>query len=68
MSTVQRITDLGRTLRDVQNLINYGVLPLVFVHPEDYDRIDKENVLHVRGLHRARAAGTSRSNAMARLP
>jgi aconitate hydratase len=36
-----------------QNLINYGVLPLVFVHPEDYDRLQKGNVLRVRDLHRA---------------
>jgi aconitate hydratase len=36
-----------------QNLINYGVLPIVLVHPEDYDRLDKGNVLHVRDLHRA---------------
>jgi aconitate hydratase len=36
-----------------QNLINYGVLPLVFVHPEDYDRLDKEDVLYVRDLHGA---------------
>jgi aconitate hydratase len=33
-----------------QNLINYGVLPLVFVHPEDYDRLNKEDVLYVRDL------------------
>jgi aconitate hydratase len=36
-----------------QNLINYGVLPLVFVHPEDYDRLHKGDVLLVRDLHRA---------------
>jgi aconitate hydratase len=40
-----------------QNLINYGVLPLVFVHPEDYDRLDKEDVLRVRNLHRAIRSG-----------
>jgi aconitate hydratase len=26
-----------------QNLINYGVLPLVFTDPADYDRLDKPN-------------------------
>jgi aconitate hydratase len=40
-----------------QNLINYGVLPLVFVHLEDYDRLDKDDVLHVRNLHRAIRSG-----------
>jgi aconitate hydratase len=36
-----------------QNLINYGVLPLVFVDPDDYDRLHKGDVLHVLDLHRA---------------
>ncbi|MGC2079505.1 MAG: aconitate hydratase [Xanthobacteraceae bacterium] len=40
-----------------QNLINYGVLPLVFVHPEDYDRLVKEDVLRVGNLHRAIRSG-----------
>lgn len=40
-----------------QNLINYGVLPLIFVHPEDYDRLTKEDVLSVRDLHRAIRSG-----------
>jgi aconitate hydratase len=40
-----------------QNLINYGVLPLLFVHPEDYDRIRKGDVLHVRDLRRALESG-----------
>jgi aconitate hydratase len=40
-----------------QNLINYGVLPLVFVHPEDYDRLAKGDVLSVRNLHRAIRSG-----------
>ena len=33
-----------------QNLINFGILPLTFVHPEDYDRIDQGDVLHVRDV------------------
>jgi aconitate hydratase len=40
-----------------QNLINYGVLPLLFVHPEDYDRLRKGDVLHVRDLRRALESG-----------
>ena len=40
-----------------QNLINYGVLPLVFVDPKDYDRLRKEDVLRVRDLRRALKSG-----------
>lgn len=35
-----------------QNLINYGILPLVFVRPTDYDRLEKGDVLSVRNLRR----------------
>jgi aconitate hydratase len=40
-----------------QNLINYGVLPLVLVHPEDYDRLRTGDVLQARDLRRAIANG-----------
>ncbi len=30
-----------------QNLINFGILPLVFAHPADYDDIDKNDVLQI---------------------
>jgi aconitate hydratase len=40
-----------------QNLINYGVLPLVFVDPEDYDRLRKGDVLHARDLRRVLESG-----------
>ena len=40
-----------------QNLINYGVLPLLFVDPEDYDRLHEGDVLHVRDLRRALKSG-----------
>jgi aconitate hydratase len=40
-----------------QNLINYGVLPLVFTNPADYDRLDKDDILHVRDLRRALESG-----------
>ncbi len=32
------------------NLINYGVLPLVFSNPEDYDRIGQGDVLEIEDL------------------
>src|SRR5205085_7434298 len=35
-----------------QNLINYGVLPLVFASPADYDRLEKGDILHARDLRR----------------
>jgi len=34
-----------------QNLVNFGVLPLTFDEPADYDRIDQGDVLRVEGLH-----------------
>jgi aconitate hydratase len=40
-----------------QNLINYGVLPLIFVHPEDYDRLRVGDLLRGRDLRRAVASG-----------
>jgi aconitate hydratase len=40
-----------------QNLINYGVLPLILAHPEDYDRLRTGDVLQARGLRRAMANG-----------
>ncbi len=36
-----------------QNLINYGVLPLIFADPADYDRLRAGDVLTARGLRRA---------------
>ncbi|HLH90876.1 MAG TPA: aconitate hydratase [Xanthobacteraceae bacterium] len=33
-----------------QNLINYGILPLMFVHAEDYDRLEKDDVVQVHDL------------------
>jgi aconitate hydratase len=35
-----------------QNLINYGVLPLTFANPADYDRLAQDDVLAARDLHR----------------
>lgn len=36
-----------------KNLINFGVLPLTFVHPEDYDKIGKGDELELKNLHNA---------------
>jgi aconitate hydratase len=35
-----------------QNLINYGVLPLTFANPADYDRLARDDVLRVGDLRR----------------
>jgi hypothetical protein len=37
---------------DWQNLINFGILPLTFVEPADYDRIDAGDRLRIGNLHR----------------
>ncbi|MFF4036465.1 aconitate hydratase [Streptomyces sp. NPDC001816] len=41
-----------------QNLANFGVLPLEFTDPGDYDRIDTGDRLRLAGLHTALAPGT----------
>jgi aconitate hydratase len=40
-----------------QNLINYGVLPLVLANPKDYDRLEKGDVLRARNLRRTLEKG-----------
>jgi len=32
------------------NLINFGILPLLFIDPADYDRVEKNDELHVAGI------------------
>ena len=34
----------------VANLINFGIVPLTFENPEDYDRIDEGDVLEIQGF------------------
>jgi aconitate hydratase len=34
-----------------ENLVNYGVLPLLFVDPGDLQRLEKGRVLRLQGLH-----------------
>ena len=40
------------------NLINWGVTPLTFADPADYDTIERDDVLRVEGLRSSLAAGT----------
>lgn len=41
-----------------QNLINYGILPLLFVEPQDYDRLKENDTLRVRNLcHKLESSG-----------
>jgi aconitate hydratase len=40
-----------------QNLANFGILPLQFTDPGDYDRLQQGDVLAFTGLHRQLSAG-----------
>ena len=40
-----------------QNLVNFGVLPLTFANPDDYERIDRDDRLTIRGIHKALDSG-----------
>jgi aconitate hydratase len=40
-----------------QNLINYGILPLLFVDPTDYDRLEKSDTLRIRDLRQKLEGG-----------
>lgn len=41
-----------------QNLCNFGIIPLIFVDPEDYDRIDQGDLLSITNVREAiRQAG-----------
>lgn len=39
------------------NLINWGIVPMVFVDPSDHDRIDQGDVLEIRDIRAALGAG-----------
>ena len=41
-----------------QNLGNFGILPLTFVNPDDYDRIDQGDVLTLAMLHEGVQGGS----------
>jgi aconitate hydratase len=36
-----------------QNLINFGILPLTFKNPDDYDKIDQDDVLIFKDIHQS---------------
>jgi aconitate hydratase len=40
-----------------QNLINFGILPLTFVDPADYDKIEQEDELETIGIHQTLCQG-----------
>ena len=40
-----------------QNLVNYGILPLLFVDPTDYDRLEMNDTLRVRDCAKSSKAG-----------
>ena len=40
-----------------ENLVNFGVLPLVFEDPGDYDRIEQGDFLSLEGIHQALRGG-----------
>jgi aconitate hydratase len=40
-----------------QNLINYGILPLQFLEPADYDRLERDDSLRIRDLRRKLEGG-----------
>jgi aconitate hydratase len=40
-----------------QNLVNFGIMPLEFVNPQDYDTIDQGDELEIIGMREALTAG-----------
>jgi aconitate hydratase len=40
-----------------ENLVNFGILPLTFVDPDDHDRIEQGDVLRMTGLTKTLRAG-----------
>ncbi len=39
------------------NLVNFGILPLVFANPKDYDAIEQGNTVSISGIKQAIAQG-----------
>ncbi len=37
----------------LQNLINFGILPLTFEDPSDHEKIDEGDVIEFRNIHQA---------------
>ncbi|WP_374111281.1 aconitate hydratase [Nocardia sp. JCM 34519.1] len=51
-----------------QNLANFGILAFEFDNPDDYDRIDQGDVLHIDGLRKALQTATPDFGAHHRRP
>src|SRR4051812_12672672 len=49
-----------------QNLVNFGVLPLTFAEPADYDGIARDDAIRLSGVHRALRAGREVHASLAR--
>ncbi len=41
------------------NLVNFGILPLTFVNPEDYDSIEQDDTIRIEDLRATIEAGTA---------
>ncbi len=41
----------------MQNLSNFGILPLIFINPDDWQKIDQDNVLSIPNIRAAITAG-----------
>ncbi|MHA1214682.1 MAG: aconitate hydratase [Candidatus Hodarchaeales archaeon] len=44
------------------NLVNFGILPLTFVNPDDYDSIKENDILKLDGVRQALSSGKNRMN------
>jgi aconitate hydratase len=42
-----------------QNLVNFGVLPLVFADAADYDRVDQGDIIRVENIHATIKSGAA---------
>jgi aconitate hydratase len=51
-----------------ENLVNYGVLPLLFVEPADLERLEKGTVLQLHGLRNWRHPARLRNRIRHRRP
>lgn len=40
-----------------QNLVNFGIMPLEFVNPDDCNTIDRDDVIEITGLRDALISG-----------
>jgi aconitate hydratase len=44
------------------NLVNFGIVPMTFVNPDDYDRISQDDRLVIKGLKKALESGAESIN------